>query len=67
MRLDVNHMAAALLSFNVGIELGQLLIVLMAYSIILFVRKVQVFKWMIQGTSTAKLAFELLWFIERAF
>lgn len=67
MRLDVNHMAATLLSFNVGIELGQLLIVLMAYPVILFVRKVQAFKWMIPGTSTAILAFGLLWFIERAF
>lgn len=27
MRLDTNHMATSLLSFNIGIEIGQLLIV----------------------------------------
>ncbi|WP_018391915.1 HupE/UreJ family protein [Bacillus sp. 37MA] len=67
MRLDVNHMATTLLSFNIGIELGQLLIVLIAYPIILFIKKIRAFKWVIPGTSMGILAFGLLWFFQRVF
>jgi hydrogenase/urease accessory protein HupE len=69
MRLDTNHMATSLLSFNIGIEIGQLCIVSLAFPIILWIKKLTLkpIKWVIPGTSVAILAFGLVWFIQRAF
>ncbi|MBS4214722.1 MULTISPECIES: HupE/UreJ family protein [Neobacillus] len=69
MRLDTNHMARSLLSFNIGIEIGQLIIVSLVYPLILWIKKLTLkpIKWVIPGTSAAILAFGLVWFIERAF
>ena len=69
MKLDTNHMAASLLSFNMGIEIGQLLIVSLTFPIIFWIRKLKLkpVGWVIPGTSAAILAFGLVWFIQRAF
>jgi hydrogenase/urease accessory protein HupE len=69
MRLDTNHMASSLLSFNIGIEIGQLVIVSLAFPIIMWIKKLTLkpIKWVIPGTSVAILAFGLVWFIQRAF
>jgi hypothetical protein len=69
MRLDTAHMASSLLSFNLGIEIGQLVIVSIAFPIILWLRKVtfKPVKWVLPGTSAAILAFGLVWFVQRAF
>lgn len=69
MRLDGNHLATSLLSFNIGIEIGQLIIVSVVFPILLWVKKLtfKPIKWVIPGTSVAILAFGLVWFFERAF
>jgi hydrogenase/urease accessory protein HupE len=69
MRLDTNHMAASLLSFNIGIEIGQLLIVSVVFPLILWIKKLTLkpIRWVIPGTSVAILCFGLVWFIQRAF
>jgi hydrogenase/urease accessory protein HupE len=69
MRLDPSHMAMSLLSFNIGIEIGQLLIVSLAFPMILWIRKLSFkpIKWVIPSTSVAIFAFGLVWFIQRAF
>lgn len=69
MRLDTNHMAASLLYFNIGIEIGQLLIVSSVFPLIMWIRKLSYkpIKWVIPGASAAILAFGLVWFIQRAF
>jgi hydrogenase/urease accessory protein HupE len=69
MKLDPNHMATSLFSFNIGIEIGQLLIVSIAFPIILWIKKITIkpIKWVIPSTSVAILAFGLVWFIQRAF
>jgi hydrogenase/urease accessory protein HupE len=69
MKLDTNHMATSLLSFNIGIEIGQLLIVTLVFPIILWIKKLtfKPIKWVIPGTSVAILTFGLVWFIQRAF
>ena len=69
MRLDTGHLAASLISFNIGIEIGQLLIVCLAFPLILWIRKLTLrpIRWVIPGTSAAILAFGLVWFIQRAF
>ena len=69
MRLDGSQLATSLLSFNIGIEIGQLIIVSLVFPIILWLKKFtfKPVKWVIPGTSVAILAFGLIWFIERAF
>ena len=69
MRLDGNHLATSLLSFNIGIEIGQLIIVSVIFPILLWVKKLtfKPVKWVIPGASVAILAFGLVWFFERAF
>jgi len=69
MRLDTNHMATSLVSFNSGIEIGQILIVSLVFPIILWIKKLTMkpVRWVIPGTSAAILAFGLVWFIQRAF
>ena len=69
MRLDGSQLATSLLSFNIGIEIGQIIIVSLVFPIILWLRKFtfKPVKWVIPGTSVAILAFGLIWFIERAF
>jgi hydrogenase/urease accessory protein HupE len=68
MRLDPTHMAGSLVSFNIGIEIGQLIIVSFVFPIILWIKKLtfKPIKWVIPGTSVAILAFGLVWFIQRA-
>ena len=67
--LDGNQLVTSLLSFNIGIEIGQLIIVSMVFPILLWLKKLtfKPVKWVIPGTSVAILAFGLVWFIERAF
>lgn len=69
MRLDGSQLATSLLSFNIGIEIGQLIIVSLVFPIMLWLKKLtfKPVKWVIPGTSVAILAFGLIWFIERAF
>jgi hydrogenase/urease accessory protein HupE len=69
MQLDESHQTSSLLSFNIGIEIGQLSIVLVVFPILLWLKKLtfKPIKWVIPGTSVAILAFGLVWFIERAF
>jgi hydrogenase/urease accessory protein HupE len=69
MRLDGNNLVTSLLSFNIGIELGQIIIVSVVFPILLWMKKLtfKPVKWVIPGSSVAILAFGLVWFIERAF
>ncbi|MDN4494880.1 HupE/UreJ family protein [Ureibacillus aquaedulcis] len=69
MRLDASHLATSLISFNIGIEIGQLVIVAIVFPILLWLKTLtfKPSKWVIPGASVAILAFGFLWFIERAF
>ncbi|WP_160726091.1 HupE/UreJ family protein [Bacillus sp. USDA818B3_A] len=69
MRLDSDSLAMSLLSFNIGIEIGQIVIVSLAFPLILWIRRLKYkpIKWVIPSTSAAILAFGLVWFIQRAF
>jgi hydrogenase/urease accessory protein HupE len=67
MRLDGQHLATSLLFFNIGIELGQILIVSLVFPALLFVQKKWNVKWLVPGISTGALAFGLVWFFQRAF
>jgi hypothetical protein len=66
LNLPTMDFALALLQFNVGLELGQLAIVVVAVSLMFLVRRSQRYEpWVIRGGSTAAASLALLWLIER--
>ncbi|MCA0757229.1 HupE/UreJ family protein [Paenibacillus sp. N4] len=69
LHLGGAHLAASLLFFNLGIELGQILIVSLVFPLLLFMSKrwASVNKWVTPGLSVAVLLFGFIWFVQRAF
>ncbi len=66
--LTMGARVIALLSFNVGIELGQLLFIAVMFPIALLLRHTRFYKSAIfYGGSLASIAIALWWFAERAF
>ena len=66
LNLPTLQFAWALLQFNLGLELGQVLIVLVAVSIMFAARNsVRYVPVVIRGGSTAAMVIAVLWFIER--
>lgn len=61
------NLVASLLSFNVGIEAGQALLLLVAFPLILLVRRTRWSVPVLRGAAITVAAFGLLWFIERFF
>ncbi|WP_338788737.1 HupE/UreJ family protein [Metabacillus sp. FJAT-53654] len=67
MNLSQGNFATSILFFNLGIELGQVIILSLIYPVILFIQKKQYYKWFAPSVSTAILLFGLVWFFQRAF
>ena len=64
MRMDRGQFASSLLTFNLGIEIAQVFIVLLIYPVIQYIRRI---KWTISAISTTITLFGVVWYIERAF
>lgn len=67
MRLESGGLATSLLFFNIGIEIGQIIIISIMFPLLIYIKKRQYTKWLIPGTSVGVLMFGLLWFFQRAF
>jgi len=69
LNLGGSHLAASLLFFNLGIELGQIIIVSLVFPLLIFVsrRWVSVNKWFMPSLSVVVLLFGFIWFVQRAF
>ena len=66
LNLPTSEFAWALLQFNVGLELGQLMIVVVATAVLFALRQGKRYPaWVIRGGSVAAILVGLLWFIER--
>ena len=66
LNLPTAQFAWALLQFNLGLELGQLLIVGVAASLLFALRRGSQYPaWAIRGGSVAAIAIGVLWFVER--
>jgi len=66
LNLPPGAFAWALLRFNVGLELGQLMIVLLAVGLLYALRMDRRYpRWVIQGGSAAAIVVGVLWFVER--
>lgn len=65
--LPKNGLIASLVSFNVGVEIGQLVIILLLFPLLLYIRKKTWRKKAIIGIAAAIGLTGLFWFIQRAF
>ena len=66
LNLDASQFAWALLQFNLGLELGQLMIVVLATGLLFLARHQRAYPvWVIRGGSAAAIVVATLWFIER--
>ncbi|MGZ4107005.1 MAG: HupE/UreJ family protein, partial [Tumebacillaceae bacterium] len=62
-----NHFITALLTFNVGVEIGQLLVVIVLLPIILYFKRFTWNPWFVRICSGLVALFGLIWFVQRAF
>ncbi len=65
--LPAKGLVPSLLSFNIGVEIGQVIMVAVAFPIILLVTRTRWQKRVVYGLSSVILIFGLVWFLERAF
>lgn len=56
----------SLLAFNIGVELGQIAIIALAFPILFLLRKHPIYNWILKIGSWFLIAVALLWFFERA-
>lgn len=63
-----HSLVAALSGFNIGVEIGQLIVVLAAFPILYLIRRLPVYKPLVlQAGSVALIAVAGFWFVERTF
>lgn len=65
--LPTEGLVVSLLSFNVGVEVGQVIIVGVTFPLIYLITKTRWQKKMVYGLSSVIIVFGLMWFFERAF
>jgi len=65
--LSGDFMTLSLLGFNVGVELGQVLIICMIFPFLFLLRKLKIYPPIIKYGSIALIFISIYWFIERAF
>lgn len=62
-----DYMVLSLLGFNVGVEIGQVLIICMVFPFLFLIRKLNIYPKVITYGSALLILISLYWFIERAF
>lgn len=68
LEIPSNYMLHSLLGFNLGVELGQVVIVTMAFPVLYLLRNVWVYREVaIRAGATVLIVVSLYWFIERGF
>lgn len=65
--LGGDYMILSLLGFNVGVELGQVLIICMVFPILFLIRKMKIYPGVIKYGSMVLIFISIYWFIERGF
>lgn len=65
--LNGDFIVLSLLGFNVGVELGQLAIIVLAFPILFILRKTTFYKYVLKYGSVLLIIISIYWFIERAF
>ena len=65
--LTGEFLTVSLLGFNVGVEIGQLVIILCIFPVLYIIRKLKLYPKLLVFTSILLIIISLYWFIERAF
>lgn len=65
--LPTAGLVASLLAFNIGVEIGQMAIVLTIFPVVLLISRSRWQRQWVYGISSLILVFGLTWFVERAF
>lgn len=65
--LSGEYMALSLFGFNLGVEIGQLLIILVIFPILFFMRKTNFYSYFVILSSSALIILSLIWTYERFF
>ena len=65
--LGGDYMVLSLLGFNVGVEVGQVLIICLVFPFLFFLRRLNLYPKIIKYGSMVLILISLYWFIERAF
>ena len=65
--LGGDYMILSLLGFNIGVELGQVLIICMIFPILFLIRKLKLYPSLLKYGSMVLIFISLYWFIERGF
>ncbi len=65
--LSGDFMVLSLLGFNVGVEVGQVLIICMVFPFLFFLRKLNIYPKIVTYGSVGLILISIYWFIERAF
>lgn len=65
--LSGEFMAVSLFGFNLGVEIGQLLIILVLFPALFFMRKTKIYSYSVIIASTALIVLSLIWTYERFF
>lgn len=64
--LGREHLVLTLLGFNVGVELGQIAIIALAFPVLFLLRKTRLYRWILVLGSIGLIAVALLWAAERS-
>ena len=67
MHLPTESLAVSLVAFNLGVEAGQIVVVLLAYPVIAAIQRAPRRRMIVATASGAILTLALYWFVERAF
>lgn len=67
IQIPKNHFISSLLTFNLGVEIGQIVIVAVLLPIIWFLQRFEWNRWVVRTVSLGIAVFGLNWFIDRAF
>jgi len=61
------NLSLSLLGFNIGVELGQVVIILLIFPVLYFIRKSKVYPKLLVWLSVLLIVISLYWLVERAF
>lgn len=65
--LSGEYLGWSLLGFNIGVEIGQLAIILAIFPVLYFLRKAKIYNYLLVFGSVILIFISLYWFVERAF
>jgi len=64
--LGTEHTFLSLFGFNLGVEIGQVVIIILIFPILFLLRKTKVYPWIYKWASILLIAIAMFWFFERA-